>query len=58
MLRLTLSEVYKENDTLYIGLDKVPNDQDFDQDNDEIIICLGCFCQENLPLFTSESCSF
>ena len=40
MLRLTLSEVYKENDTLYIGLDKVPNDKDFDQDNSQIIITL------------------
>ena len=40
MLRLTLSEVYKENDTLYIGLDKVTNDKEFDQDNNEIIITL------------------
>ena len=40
MLRLTLSEVYKENDTLYIGLDKVPNDKSFDQNNDEIILTL------------------
>lgn len=40
MLRLTLSEVYKENGTLYIGLDKVTNDKEFDQDNNEIIITL------------------
>ena len=40
MTDLTLSELYKEKDTLYIGLDKVPYKENFNNTNNSIIITI------------------
>ena len=52
MQRLTLSQVFKENDTLYIGLSKVPNSKKFDEENNAISIILDdSYKASNIDVF-------